>query len=369
MPTADSYERKLNPKATARSLALSKAKKKKPVSDEAQQAIDSALDLIPGARFIANSIETVKGNKVDRADMQSGFFGLVGGNALGFAAKSAGNAITAGTRALGASEPLAKGLALRAITKPKNVAIGFPAENIKGIASSGGFRSGLEVGVPQSRQELARGFNVNPQYREIAEQRALGIPISAPASQRPVYGILTAKKLPLPVPKGSLVDEMQTALSPSNKTIGQYGGAVAVLKPGAAKGATATVGDSAGAFMGANTKIAAPLEDMSMRQFAKAGGGQLVGGFKGARNVADYIETQITPAKATLDNVAKIIAPDKTTQDIIKSALREAGWSTKVKLSPAGKMKLIRDFLQKFEKSPLSEAPRAPLGQRGVLGD
>lgn len=66
---------------------------------------DLALDLVPGGRFVANTVETLKGNKVSPEKMQSGYIGMLPVAGGIRAASTALGATKAGARAIGAVTP------------------------------------------------------------------------------------------------------------------------------------------------------------------------------------------------------------------------------------------------------------------------
>jgi hypothetical protein len=87
MATSAAAEAKRRAVAKASTAATQKAAKKNPV-------VETALDVIPGARFLANTGQVLSGNKVSPANMQAGYLGLVGGIGAARAVAGAGKAVT-----------------------------------------------------------------------------------------------------------------------------------------------------------------------------------------------------------------------------------------------------------------------------------
>ena len=80
MATADALAREAAKKklATTKAFGLT-ATTRAPAKPKADPytGTDLAIDLVPGGRFVANTVETLKGNRVSPADMQAGYIGML----------------------------------------------------------------------------------------------------------------------------------------------------------------------------------------------------------------------------------------------------------------------------------------------------
>lgn len=364
------------------------------------EAADIALDIIPGARLVANTVETLKGNRVSPQDMQAGYIGVL---PLSGAIKAASNARILAPVAAAAAPGVAAAKLAVASTKRGNVAVRFPSSRAGEIAESGGLTNAFETIRRPGLSETEYMDYLAPRIR--AEQEVLGIAPTTPAAQRPVYGFNYLPGVPAIKGSGPLQLTSQ-AISKSNPSTKMYGDVTGLLKRGASKDATFTIGDSfvtkdkafglgkidkeaksAVADAAAKSKIESyrsfddyVLENMdqykesykvykdmfrpedawltgetapknwddwleaSKKDFFT--GEQLAPPVKEASDIG-YIEAQLPFASGNIKNFKKFIADTPQAKQAVEAALSNAGIKTPVKLSTEAKLKALQQILQR----------------------
>jgi len=374
------------------------------------QATELALDLIPGARLLANTVETVKGNKVSPEKMQAGYVGVL---PLAGAVRAAANSRVLAPLAAkaGADIAAAKTAAQLAIasTKRGNVAVRFPSDKAADIVQSGGLTNAFETirrsGLRDAEDVTSDAYKEYLAPRIRAEQEVLGIPENATATQRPVYGFNYLPGLPVIKSDGPIGLTSQ-ALSLSNPGVRSYGDVTGLLKSNASKDATFTIGDSftkdikafglskldknaksAVADAAAKSKIESyrSIDEYigeNMDQYKESykvykdmfrpedawitgestpktwddwlaaskkdffTGEQLAAPVKNSSSIG-YIEAQLPFASGNINNFKKFIADSPQAKQAVEAALREAGIKTPVKLSLEAKAKALQEILRR----------------------
>jgi hypothetical protein len=365
MATADSMERLARAKVSGKSqLALKKQFKqqksaptpRKPGREAAAQVGQFAKDYIFDP-----------GNPADWA--------LLALPAVGKGAQLGVKGAQAASRAAGPAA--ARALTYDALKRPQ-VAMQLGPESAEGVIRSGQFKNAFMLGDEAGQMPVTG-------TKRARSEVGLGVPLNAPASQRPNYGILTSR-IPRVVTQdksGSFgvgafdqpFRQTNRILSPSNPNLVSYtqanrglrqatdldldakksDGVMAIFKPNVNKRTTFTRGDSNPPDWGAggttppiNVNTASKAD---IKKFAK----DILVPYKDTMTAPYYIEAQIF-GKLGINDVKKFVAGNPELAKKLRTSLKEVGSKTKVTLSNEAKLAAIKSILQKL-KPPKKQAP------------
>lgn len=306
------------PKSTAKSSSL---------------AAELALDLIPGARFVANTVETVKGNKVSTGDMQAGYIGML---PLGGAIKAAQSAKVLAPLAASTITPAGKiaaatigkygkdaeqaaEVATAAVTlKRPKIAVNIRQSTLSDMLKQGNleYKNMFDPAISGDKRNLIR--------RE-GESMTMGIPLEASAAERPNYGYLVGKEIPaVPYRNAEDLKEITRLFTPATSL---YGDTAMVLKNNVNKRASFTYGDSLGNSYTPGFKPA-PLTNVAENLDA-AGRGALIESLGGYPR-QPYLEAQIFGGINVAKDVKKFVTQYRAQVPELQKAVKDAGLNIKV---------------------------------------
>ena len=233
---------------------------------------------------------------------------VVTGKATPMDALNLGLAATSfvGLGAPAASKALASKALASAVKKPA-VAARIPASRVQDIMTSGGLKNVFDA-------SRAAGWGAGDDaaaylsQRKFIEQQALGIPETASAAERPIYGYLYKPGLPV-LPGNSEIANASKILSRNNPGVQSYGDFTAVMK-NVPQNSTYTLGDTFRSWTGGRanqlgTDMANPnaLSGLTNKQIP-------------------YVEAQLPQEAGAISNM-KLLAPDvmsmKGTRDWLKA--------------------------------------------------
>jgi F0F1-type ATP synthase membrane subunit c/vacuolar-type H+-ATPase subunit K len=306
------------------------------------------------------------GINIGQGKGSAGDYLTVGLAPFALAGFGAGGAAAKGLKAASRSPEVARALALQALRNP-NIVSRQGIDVLENMARSGDtrFRSVFEINpsdVTRFQEYQKRGL-MNPAAlseesarRAASEQSLLGIPLDAPVSARPVYGVVTPKVPFLasgaPKPQGqqrNVLEQMRSALSPRNPFLEEYGAGQAnvVFDPKKLGRVTATAGDvGSGAFGGARG-AAEDLGTKGIRNVAE----KSVVDYKGTPSVPPYLEAQMYGAN--LANAKRVTVPTKDARNRLAQLFKEQGIKVPVKVDrgavrQSAREKAVQDRLTKL---------------------
>lgn len=311
---------------------------------------------IAGGQAIAGSVKNVASGKGNVGDALN----------IGLAATALGG-IPAGKIASVASKALANKAFSSAVKNP-SVAARIPASRLPEIVNSGGLKNVFDASRAAgwgAGDDAAAYLN----QRKFVENQAFGIPETATAAQRPIYGYLYKPGLPV-LPGNSELANTSKILSRNNPGAAGYGDLTAVVK-NVPKGSTYTVGDSFRSWTGGRAEQLGADVTKSMPSL------------KGMTNKqVSYVEAQLPQSAGTIDNL-KLLAPDiasmKATKDWLKlndikipvglnvqEVLANPGTNLKQLKNIVGAKKA--ELLRNFNRSPQAQVLRSAFGNKAPAG-
>ena len=295
------------------------------------------------------------GINIGQGKGSAGDYLTVGLAPLALAGFGAGGAAAKGVSA--ADNALARLLATRVLKNP-NVSVRFPSNVSSDLINSGRFKNSTELGIDS-------GFSViSPQARINAENLAYGIPLTANAADRPIYGMLTANKQ---IPSTRLLPEtakLSQATRPAPTSTG-YGDAVAVFK------------NPSGKFSGGDSYSSNPGQSWNLGQVpaefadnpAMAFRSDVDRLFTGAddayraatRQRPQSLEAAIPAKDASISNVDYFLVDSKAKKNALQILLKKQGYSTKVRLDKKMNKPVTNKFsLPNLPSLNLSKPPQIP---------
>lgn len=317
------------------------------VGQGAKMAMDEIYRMLFGNAFV----NARQGQPITAGDVGDTAF-TVGLNALPF---GAGGAAAKGARA--ADPAIARIVAERVLRNP-SVSVRFPSEVSADLVNSGRFKNSMELG-------LDSGFNViTPQARLNAENLAYGVPLSAAAADRPIYGMLTANNA---IPSTRLMPEsakLSQATMPAHSGIG-YGDSLAVFKNPSGK---FSAGDSFSANPGPNWNLGqVPAEFAQNPAMAfRSNADRYITGADDAylaatRQRPQSLEAIIPAREATLPNVDYFMVSSKAKKEALQRLLKEQGYNTRVRVNRNMNEPMVNKFsLPNLPSLGLPEPPKIP---------
>jgi hypothetical protein len=325
-------------------------------SKQIGQGAQIAMDAIYRALLGDAAVNAKQGKSVSGADLANSAL-TIGLNSLPFGAGGgAAKAVPAADKAL------ARLLATRVLKKP-NVSVRFPSNISNDLVNSGRFKNSMELGIDS-------GLGViTPQARLQAENLAYGIPLSASAADRPIYGMLTANRQ---IPSTSLLPEtakLSQATRPAHAST-SYGDAVAVFKNPSGK---FSGGDSFSTNPGQSSnlgQVPAKFADNPAMAF-RSDADRYVTGVDDAYRAATRERPQaleaVVPAKdASISNVDYFLVDSKAKKNALEILLKKQGYSTKVRLDKKMNEPLTNKFsLPNLPSLNLPKPPQIP-GFKGM---
>lgn len=315
------------------------------------QGMGIAMDEIWRALFGNAAVKARQGQPITAGDVGDTAF-TVGLNSLPF---GGGGAAARGAQVAANSPEVARMLALQALRNP-NIVSRQGVNALEQMARSGDtrFKNMFDMNienVPRYAEYQQKGLvsadelSQEALRRAASEEAILGIPMNAPASARPTYGIVTpalpgvAARAPRPIgtPQNA-VQEVRSLLSPRNPQLDEFGanGANVFFKPRNLDRVTTTAGDVGAGSFGGVRGAAEEIGTAGVKNVAE----KSIVPYKSVLSPAPFLEAQMYGAD--LAKASKVTVPTKEAQKRLQELFKQAGIKVPVKLDRGARKQSAR---------------------------